>query len=316
MACLNWKKYPIARRSVRCTTACIFTARAMLAQWLFYILRYFDIYSFCTEYQTTKVYARFVQLIFIFHLATATLSSVLITRYINRPMSDNLGKVNDIVKFGGGLIVYWSSIFEMYANRAVQQRFWHRLNDIDRQCCSHRSFILPGYLVKIFFLQTTMIFIFSVNVQKLFYCDFEFLYFFYSFIFIVFVFLNRAFYYLFYVELIKCELETIKCEAKIMVSNHQHSSWKQYRSHCCFEYERFKWIRVYYRCVYGISVHLNETFGWSNGKTILYAFQLTLTDVNWFYWKWYNGFTGPRFGKTNFFFHVVYNVSNWFAKYL
>lgn len=273
----------------------------MLAKWLFYLLRYFDIYSFCTGYRSTQVYARCVQLIFLFHLVSAAVSSVLIIRYINRPMPDELGKVNDIVKFGGGLIVYWTSIVELYANRRAQQRFWRRLNDIDRHCCSHRSFILPGYLAKVLFLQTTMLFIFFVNLLKIVYCDFEFLYFFYAFIFIVFVFLNRVFYYLFYVELIKCELEVIKCEAKIMVAKQRRSNWKRCRLHCCFEHERFKWLRMYYRCIFRISVHLNETFGWSNGSTILYAFQLTLTDVNWFYWKWYNnGFMGFRFGEIFF----------------
>lgn len=278
----------------------------MSSKWQLFLFRYFDIFSFCTEYLPTKRYSQFVQCTFAFHIASATITTGSIILYMNRPMLDDLGKANDMVKFVCGLLVYWISIFEMYSSRSAQQRFWQRINDIDRQCCSHRSLIQSGYLLKVLFLHTTILYIFCNHLRKVFVCGVDYLYFFYSYDLILFIFLNRVFYYLFFVELIKHELGTIENELKIMkrlrcdrnASNYQRLYWKRFQSHRHFEYERFKWIRVYYRLIHGISLHLNETFGWSNGLTILYAFQLTLTDVNWFYWKWYNNvFSGYRYGN-------------------
>lgn len=274
----------------------------METKWQLLLFRYFDIFSFCTEYQPTKGYSQFVQGIFAFHIISATLSTVSIVLYMNRPMLDDLGKANDMIKFVAGLLVYWTSIFEMHSNRPAQRRFWQRLNDIDRQCCSHRSLIRLRYLVKILFVLIIMLYIVCMHFRKVVVCGIDYLYFFYSYELILFIFLNRAFYYLFYVELIKCELEIIENELKLTKKMNSNAAnqrlYRKLRTHRYFEYERFKWTRVYYRMICGISVHLNETFGWSNGLTILYAFQLTLTDANWFFWKWYNkGFSGHQYGS-------------------
>lgn len=283
--------------------------RNMLANWLLFVLRYFDFFSFCTEYKPSKRYKQFVQIMFAFHIISATLTTFLIIRYINRPMSDDLGKANDIVKFGFGLIVYWTSIFEMYANRNNQQRFWRRFSDIDRFCSSHRSFLLRGYLFKFLLIQGAITFMLLRFMIKILDCGIEFLYFFYACVVITMIFINRAIYFLLFVELIKFELYTIECEAKTLASSYDSFLRHEDRTRYWFEYKRFKWIRVYYRLVYGISVDLNETFAWSNGNTILYAFQLALTDLNWFYWKWYNnGLHGLSFCNFHFIFHLRFQI--------
>lgn len=274
----------------------------MLTKWLFFLLRYFDFCSFCSEYKPSSRYKQFAQIVFAFHIFSATLTTFLIIRYINRPMTDDLGKANDIVKFGFGLIVYWTSILEMYANRSAQQRFWRRFSDIDRYFSSHRSFFLRSYLLKFVLVQATITFMLLRYFMKILDCGIDFLYFFYACVIITMIFLNRALYFLFFVELIKFELNTIESEVKTLASSYDSFLWDGYRTRYWFEHKRFKWMRVYYRLVYGITIHLNETYVWSNGNTILYAFQLLLTDMNWFYWKWYNnGLHGLSFRNFHFF---------------
>lgn len=97
---------------------------------------------------------------------------------------------------------------------------------------------------------------------------------------------NRLFFYLFYLKLIRLELEVIENEANRM--------FKSFRSNSCmlfvnqnhllgrFKRKRFVWFRKYYQLVCTMKDCINLTFGWSNLATILFNFIYLLTDLNWF----------------------------------
>lgn len=264
----------------------------MLPKWMIYILHYFDLCAFCTAIKSSQRYQKIVRLSFLSHVIIATISTLFIIRYLNRPISDILGTVNDIVKFGVGLSVYWSSILEMNLNCDAQKLFWMRFQKIHNQYCTHQSFLLRNYLIKCAIYSIAMFFIFFSYFWKIIACNVKFLYFFFSYLFVMVMYVNRAFYYLFYLEIIAYELGKIENEVKSIVRIIEFKRTSifgiKYQMHGEFERKRLKWIREYYQLIYEIAMDLNNVYGWSNVETILYSFQLSLTEINWFYWKWYN----------------------------
>lgn len=118
------------------------------------------------------------------------------------------------------------------------------------------------------------------------------LYFWFTHFILSILFLNRVFFYLFYMELIKYELCNIERETKEMA--------QMYRNKCCganckkksfmndFEKKRFLWIREYFQSIYQMCNFLNEFLTYSTAATIFFSFQFIATDILWIYWKLYN----------------------------
>lgn len=87
---------------------------------------------------------------------------------------------------------------------------------------------------------------------------------------------NRVFYFLFYIELIKYELKIIEKESGDKSSSDRNETE-------IFSRRRFLWLREHYQTIYEIKEYVNSKFSWSNTATVMYSFNLVLTDVNWMY---------------------------------
>lgn len=259
----------------------------MYPRWMLNLLFYFDLWGFCTQIKRSPNQLKFDRSMLTLHIIFASISTLLISKYLSRPGDDKLGMVNDIMKFTVLLLVYWLSIFELYSKRRIQRQFWCIVHYIDKRFCSLQRFNLGYYPMKIEIYFTLTIFIHSIFFKQLLSSTrIKFLYFWITYILIVWIYQNRAFYYLFYLEWIKNELKIVNHEAHEIVATYQKKILiKRLR---IFQRNRFKWLRQYYGSTYDLSDALNIIFGWSNVVTILVSVHLILADLNWFYWKNYN----------------------------
>lgn len=108
-------------------------------------------------------------------------------------------------------------------------------------------------------------------------------------IFLLSMYQHRIFYYLFYLDLLRNELKTIVNKVKKMVRSLKIPKiYRKKKTFKKFEQNRLKWIREYYKLIYEMNECLNSVLGWSNLVTILFSFALILTDLNRYYWIWYN----------------------------
>lgn len=106
------------------------------------------------------------------------------------------------------------------------------------------------------------------------------------------MYINRIFYYLFYLELIKYELRMIENEIKEVVRVYRNKRRRFANGKDVlfikFEKKRFKWIREYFQSTYDLCHSFNHFLQISNVAAIPLMFQLIITDVIWLYWKLFN----------------------------
>lgn len=267
----------------------------MYPTWLGNLLFYFDIWGLCTQFKRCPNQQKIDSIILVLHVVLASTSSIFILKYITRPVDDTLGTLNDALKFSVLLTSYWLTIFELYFNRKVLQKYWKIFDIVDQHFCSHRQFLLGNYLIKmkIYFAGTTMAYIIYLHRLVTNSGD-RFLCFWISYVFVVSAYQHRSFYYLFFLETVLHELEFIDQEVGEMSydCDNLNSKFLRIRNDFreAFFRQRFKWIRKYYQAIYDMSGTINNNFGWSNVSTILLSFHLVLADVNWFYWKLLNKF--------------------------
>lgn len=236
------------------------------------VVHYFDLCGFYSEFQTIN--RRLKVKLLILHCIIGTLITIATVHYIIQYVNDVLGSVNDSVKMFGALLVYFSSIIEFFSKRKCQRNFWNIHRSIGLRFCAQRKRFPREYFWKFAYLPIISIFyaIFytHIAIQRK-------MYFWVGYSFILIMYQHRTFYYLFYLELIRIELNTINDKLKKMhLSTSKESTT-----------ERFKWICEYYENVYGLCECTNDIFGWSNVFTIIYSFQIVTTHLNWVYWIYY-----------------------------
>lgn len=265
----------------------------MYPRWMQNLLLYFDFCGFCTQFRQGPNQQKIDFSILIVHVILATITTFFISLYLRRPVADTLGNLNDTLKFFVLVLGYWLSIFELYFKQKTQQQFWHLLRNIDRKFSSHQSFSFSKFLFKmrIYFAITT--FAYFVYLHRLISNSGDrFLDFWFSYIFVVLAYQNRSFYYLFFLEIIKYELNLIYRELGEILCERQNGKFKDVWKKKCFIKKfcriRFKWIREFYQSIYDMNGTINTVFGWSNVAVILLSFHLVLADINWFYWKLLN----------------------------
>lgn len=274
----------------------------MYPTWMKILFLYYDFWGFCTLYKTPLRKPKYYRVIFAFHLFLVTFATVGIFLFLFRPINDVLGHLIDSLKLCAHLLVYWISIFELYLKQQTQQKFWNILNFIDKHLCSHRfNCFKSSYLLKIIvyfviimtFLLNYVIILFSMTASNK-----SSYYFWFCYALIVLFHKHQAFYYLFYLEIIKYELKMVRNELDEMwqfCENQEMKSTKQFAK--VFQCKRFKWIRELYESIYDMNDVVNTVFGWSNIVAISFSFLLILADINWLYWKSFNKYRIDRIGK-------------------
>lgn len=278
----------------------------MYPSWMRNLLLYFDLWGFCSQFKRSPYQQKIDLLILVFHVISGTVTSYSISLYLQRGSADTLGNLNDILKFSVLMLGFWFSIFELYFKQKTQQKFWNLLEHIDRKFSSHEQFSISKFLFKIrlyFGVTAISYFIFLhrliANSGDM-YLDFWF-----SYIFVVLAYQNRSFYYLFYLEIMKYELNLIYREVgEILCDRHSgklKDVWKKKGFMKQFCRIRFKWIREFYETIYEMNNTINTIFGYSNVAVILLSFHLVLADINWFYWKLLNRYQFSILGKISNF---------------
>lgn len=266
----------------------------MRRQWIVCILRYFDFWGFCTEFQTTKRYGEFYSLILVFHILLILFTGWTFILTLKKHTDDSLGNINNALKLGSMLFVYLLSVIESFVKRPQQRQFWIIFQKVQKKFHSNESFQLRKYFLKFaYFITTSMIstvyFLYYLHKHNLVTADGW--YFFLTFDIVTKIYQNRVMYYLFSLELIKIELNIIiRLATKAVKFSRIRIKTVIYRRNCrIMNYdETVNEISKYYQLTRQMSENINHVFGWSNSVTILFAFGFILTELNTVYWRWYN----------------------------
>lgn len=252
----------------------------MFSMWIELLFTFFDFFGFHTETCGSNRKRSLKK--FIIHIIWACTFTVFIISYSMQSivLTEAFAySANYIVQNINGMFTYWAIIVESYIQRKNQRIFWRVYRKIDYYRKVDRTF-LRKYLMKFtqFFVFVTIIQIYFV-LHFLSVNGYNFIFFRIGYFCFVAMYQCRAFYYLFFLELIKYELKRITSESKKM------SIWSiniqnGYRIEKSMK-NHIKHINQYYRLIYALSECINNIFGLSNLATILYCFHMPLTDFNW-----------------------------------
>lgn len=248
----------------------------MFSIWIKFLLKFFDISGFHTETSIAKRKGPLIN--FTIHVIWASTLTIFLLSVSRQPiiLTEALAySANYLLQNVNGMFTYWVIILESFVQRKNQQKFWKIFKQID-EYRKIGGLMLRKYSIKfihffgvITIIQTYFVLYFlHVNGN-------HFIFFRIAYFCFVAMYQCRAFYYLFYLELIKCELKKIKNKLEDMVTG----SWR-IRNDYRIE-KSVKNLNRLYRQIYALSVLINEIFGWSNFTTVIYCFHLPTTDFNW-----------------------------------
>lgn len=251
-----------------------------------YILLYFDVWGFSTHYKDSWCHKKNYQIIFVLHIVLASISTFVIVKFFERPNNDQLGTFTDALKLFGALTVYWVTILELYIRQHSQRQFWHIFRKIDIKFCNHQHLRFNKYIIKMVVYMILFLVMYFNYYIILFHSSGSDLYDFWIVHSLLQMFLrNHLFYYLFFLEFIKHQLQIIQQETKLMIYDNRKKKFDAGSILTMFHRKRLRWIRDYYDAVHDMCNVINEIFGWSNASAIIISFGQILGDTFWFYWK-------------------------------
>lgn len=254
---------------------------------------YFDLWGLRSEFNTAPNYRKNIRFASVFQFLLGFLVSGLLIIYLRRTTNDPLGTLNDVMKHGGNLFVYWLTLIELCTKQSIRRKFWQIFNQIDCLYCNHQHFTLQNYLRKFHlclfsYAMSFLLYLYVIVCHT----GMQFIYFWFTHFILSILYFNRVFYYLFFLQLIAYELQNVESEVKEMVQMYRNkcvASDKIKRSSLCdFKRKQFIWIREYFQSIYKLCECLNEFLTYSNAAIILFSFQFIATDALWIYWKLYN----------------------------
>lgn len=179
------------------------------------------------------------------------------------------------------LVTYWTIIIESYAQRKIQEQFWHIFKQIDTRFHRHKNLLMKSYFLKFFeFLVVFSIIQVALDNYFTMFHNHIVCYLF-AYVVLVKMYQFRVFYYLFYIEIINSELKVI--EKGIKFISKISRSYCPWLSSDKYPVNSVKCLREYFRLIYELSVCINSVFGLSQFATILCCFYFVLTDLNWAY---------------------------------
>lgn len=262
----------------------------MYPKWMKKLFLHFDLWGFCTQFKQSLSQPGIKRILFIFHIISAMIATIVLLNFLIRPTNDILSSVNDAVKLIAMLLLYWLSILELYLKQETQEQFWKIVQNIDEHFCCHRHFHIKTYIFKFIVYFIVVLIIFLNYLKRLIATKKSELYnfcFWYAFVGLFRI--NQLFYYLFFIEFIKHELKMINHESSEMMCVCKNGKLKNVKLFVrTFQQHRLKWFRKFYGSIYDLCAIINTVFGWSNLVAIILSFQLILNDFNWFYWKVFN----------------------------
>lgn len=268
----------------------------MFPHWIQCLLKFYDICGFYTESSkiTSDRKKNSSAIIFLIHSVLAFVFCGFCLGHSMQPVI--LQKVlpymvNELLQMTNGMFTYWVIILESYFQREAQREFWRTYKHIKEHHNSCQKSLLRIYLIKLFEFMSVVIVIQIIFLQSFTHYVGNYMLFRVAYLFSQTMYQYRVFCYIFYLELVKYELKTIKIELKQIVDvSGLHINFKKVingRTKRCgstmgkISENNLKNINAYFQLVYKLTDVINQIFGWSNFTTILYCFHLPLTDGNW-----------------------------------
>lgn len=185
-----------------------------------------------------------------------------------------LNLTNDVVKISSAGVAHLIVILESFCKRNVQRKFWQIFRtiryDFNR---SDHTISFGSYFARICEFFVIMIVIVCMHISRFsdgILCSFLLL----ATLILAVMAQFRAFQYLFFIYLLKHQLNVVEKEAKSLADASENGT---------VSLERLKWIRMHYDLVYELSTCINEVFGWSNLVSFSYLFLRMALDLIWNY---------------------------------
>lgn len=283
----------------------------MFPKYIQFQLYTFNLCGFCPEILAPKIFKRNCRIaLFLVHLLILCANIALTAEYFQNNLNyfDFIEKANDALKMFSSVIAYAFVIIESYTKRQTQQNFWKTFQCIQENYCYRQRTISRNYYLKFvaFFIYNVFIQYFllrwSILQNKP-----NFLKYWFGYILILTNHQMRVFYYLFYMELLRTELNFVNQELTVIVMKDLKGLRRfQNRVHRSFVCKRLIWVREYYRLIFELSCLLNHSFGWSHITSITFSFFLFISDFNWGLWYIYNNVGEQLEGKFDLWQSKVY----------
>lgn len=191
------------------------------------------------------------------------------------PYAGLLELLNHLLQYFSTILMTWFTIWDSFHWRE-HHLFWGIFHKVNESVQSQRNFSCRLLVLKLFWIIFTtflslLISYSSVDIPK----PFE------DIVIINTILVKlcqiRIFYYLFCLEVINFQLNSIKSVLQkmrkpIIIGHTAITNVKQ-----------FKWLFTYYSYVYEMSNLLNVIFDWSQLTAVSFCFYTLLTDLNWFF---------------------------------
>lgn len=259
----------------------------MLSEWDIFLLKCFDICGFFPVIHTfCSVRSIFKYLL---HILWAIILTISMTTYLKQPevIDDVLPyTVNIVIQYTCILFTYWVIIIESSTKCEIQQQFWQIY-----ECMNHRRRAQKPSHFSVYSIKLMEFFIVIVPVQVcflIFWMIFVGNFFFFRLAYLYSITVNqcRVFNYLFYVNVVKCELDSMENDLQDITELINSPIIQPVRStdqtiDFIDTKNRLNGIYGYYQQIYELSDYINRIFEWSHFITVLFCFQLLLSDGNW-----------------------------------
>lgn len=237
-------------------------------KWFCCLLNFFEVCGFhhsaWGQHRITKYAIIAIQILLMY------LFTVNETRYILAltEFTEKLGLLNFSFFYSAALVSYWIIMIESYTQQSAQKMFWEIFGQLDDTSCERNS-LKQLYLFKYAIHLILFIFMLLVSSQDMNTSATAIM----TYYVLLFMCNNWLFYFLFYLTLIRNELEQIR------------SYSLYYRSFDCKNVLcdiRIK-SRNHYQRVFEMTECMNRFCGWSQYATILLSFYTLLTYINFVY---------------------------------
>lgn len=288
------------RSKFRWTVKCIHFNPGIFSKWIVILLKFFDFCGFQTESDINAHKIRAKQMFLIHFVWIFTLTCFAISFSLKPKTETALPYwINLLLQFMNGIITNWIIIIESYKQRKIQRKFWHIYEQIKRHYKHCKQPIL-----KVYSIVATQYFVVIIGIQFFFLTYYmqhveNSWYFRLAYLTTQITYHYRIFYYIFYLEIIKFELNITKNEFKNMsIWTKFHSTFFQRKNPRIkkYSYRRNSWCHSAIKCLYEKNLKriygdcqlmyemcecINQSFGMSSFATILYCFHMPLADGNW-----------------------------------
>lgn len=237
----------------------------MLPRFTIFVLKYFDLFGYFTEYEVIlneKPSKNHVFIILSIH--TILFSSICIISWNQFHLVANIFGVNDFIQLTLAATIYCSVIIESMCKRKSQQKIWLMYKKISIIPAPVDHLLLKSLLYVILnvgaAIRTLDSCVRMSTLKQFPYCV--------SYIILHFMFKTRIFYYAFYLEIFSSELKSIIQ----MVCKRSKPL------------QKLKKIRQRYELFSLLIDCLNDLFGWAHFITIVYAFLAVVAEFNFYCW--------------------------------